>query len=178
MKYRLISLLLILSLSFPASTAATQLYNINNVANAINQNANQQIMITGLPTITTSTITTISPETNNDNNNNAAATNATAAIDTTAIPTAQSVYTSQSMTLPISVKSFVWYIVAEAHENTHTSSYKKVSDHNPDYVPTNVVMPQGVSLTFLDADAPWDTPHPHTINILDSRSGNYVYSTA
>ena len=179
MKHRLISLLLILLLSFPATTAAIQLYTSNNVANAINQNANQQIMITGLPTITTSTITTISPETNNDNNNNAAAatTNATGAIDTTAIPTAQSVYTSQSITLPTSVKSFVWYIVDEAHENTHTSSHKKVSNHNPDYLPTNVVMPQGVSLTFLDADAPWDTPHPHTINILDSGSGNVVYST-
>ena len=38
-------------------------------------------------------------------------------------------------------------------------------------------MPQGVSLSFLDADAPWDTPHPHTITILDSSSGNIVYST-
>jgi hypothetical protein len=171
-KYRLILLLLIL-LSFPATTAAIQLYNSNNVANAINRNANQQIMITGLPTTTTTT-TLIQSETNNNNNN--AATNITAALATT-IPTAQSIYTSQSITLPTSVQSFVWYIVDEAHENTYTSSHKKVSDHNPDYLPTNVVMPHGVSLTFLDADAPWDTPHPHTINILDSSSGNVVYST-
>jgi hypothetical protein len=165
-KYRLISLLLIL-LSFHATIAAIQLYN-SNAANAINQNPHQQIMITALRTTTT----TISPETNNTN----AATNATTAIATT-IPTAQSVYTSQSITLPTSVQAFVWYIVDEAHENTYTSSHKKVSDHNPDYLPTNVVMPQGVSLTFLDADATWDTPHPHTINILDSSSGNVVYST-
>ena len=38
-------------------------------------------------------------------------------------------------------------------------------------------MSQGTSLVFLDADAPWDSPHPHTINILDSSSGNVVYST-
>src|SRR4051794_21544460 len=38
-------------------------------------------------------------------------------------------------------------------------------------------MPQGVNLSFLDADAPWDTPHPHTINILDGSSGNAVYTT-
>ena len=34
------------------------------------------------------------------------------------IPTAESVYQSQSMTLPSSVKTFVWYIVNEAHENS------------------------------------------------------------
>ena len=161
MKYRLILLLLIL-LSFPATTAAIQLYNSNNVANAINQNANQQIMITGLPTTTTNTAT-IPP--------------ATAATTAGSIPSAQSVYKSQSITLPISVKSFVWYIVDEAHENTYTSSHKKVSDHNPDYLPTNVVMPHGTSLVFLDADAPWDTPHPHTINVLANNSGNIFYST-
>jgi hypothetical protein len=163
-KYRLILLLILLSI--PTITAI-QLYN-SNAANAINQNPNQQIMMTALPITTTSSI---SPETSNNNT----ATNTTRAATT--ISTAQSVYTSQSMTLPKSVGTFVWYIVDEAHENTSTSSHKKVSDHNPDYLPTNVVMPEGVSLTFLDADAPWDTPHPHTINILDSSSGNVVYST-
>ena len=127
-------------------------------------------LITALPPATT-TITSLSPETSN----NAAATNTTTADIT--IATAQSIYTSQSLTLPISVKSFVWYIIDEAHENAYTSSHKKVSDHSPDYLPTNVIIPQGVSLTFLDADAPWDTPHPHTINILNSSSRNVVYST-
>ena len=84
MKYRLTSLLLILLASFPVTTAAIQLYTSNNVAHAINQNANLQIIITGLPT-TISIITTIPPETNNDNSNNAD-TNTTAAIDTTTIP--------------------------------------------------------------------------------------------
>jgi len=145
-----------------------QLYTINR-ANATNQN--QQIITTESPAITTTTA--LLPKTSNNNTTTQEATAPT----TTDIPSAKSVYASQSITLPSTVKSFVWYIVDEAHENTNTSSRKKVSDHNPDYLPTNVVMSQGTSLVFLDADAPWDSPHPHTINILDSRSGNVVYST-
>ena len=41
---------------------------------------------------------------------------------------------------------------------------------------SNLVIPQGTAITFLDADAPWDTPHPHTINIIDS-NGKVVYGT-
>jgi hypothetical protein len=152
LKYKLLSLLLIL-LSIIALTANTTIYN---TANAINQN--QQI-ITGSPT-------TFLTKTSNNSTTTAAT-----------IPTAQSVYTSQSMTLPTSVGTFVWYIVDEAHESTYTSSHKKVSDHNPDYLPTNLVIPQGTVISFLDADAPWDTPHPHTINILDNTSGNVIYTT-
>lgn len=164
MKYRPI-VLLILLLSIPALTTI-QLYNNINRANAAYQN--QQIITTESPAITT---TALSPKTSNNN------TTTQEAAATTDIPSAESVYASQSITLPPTVKSFVWYIVDEAHENTYTSSRKKVSDHNPDYLPTNVVMPQGTSLVFLDADAPWDAPHPHRINILDSSSGNVVYST-
>ena len=93
------------------------------------------------------------------------------------IPSAESVYSSQSMSLPASVSSFVIYIVDEAHENTALASWKHVSDHNPIYIPTNVVVTKGVTLSFLDADAPWDTPHPHTINVIDSSSGKVAYTT-
>jgi hypothetical protein len=93
------------------------------------------------------------------------------------IPNAESVYSSQSMSLPTSVSSFVIYVVDEAHENTATASWKQVSDHNPVYIPTNLVIPQGVTVSFLDADAPWDTPHPHTINVIASSSGKLVYTT-
>jgi hypothetical protein len=163
-KYRLI----ILILSSVITLAAIQLYN-SNTANAIIQNPNRKIMIT-------ESLTTTTPSFLPKTSNNIAITNNTRAVATT-IPTAQSVYPSQSITLPTSVKFFVWYIVDEAHENSVTEKHKKVSDHNPDYLPTNLIIPQGVSLTFLDADAPWDTPHPHTINILDSSSGNVVYAT-
>ena len=93
------------------------------------------------------------------------------------IPPAQSIYDSQSMILPTSVGSFVWYIVNEAHEDTNKESQKIISTHNPNYLPTNIAIPQGVAISFLNADAPWDTPHPHTINIKEDNSGKTVYTT-
>lgn len=90
--------------------------------------------------------------------------------------TAQSVYQSQSMTVPQSVGTFIWYIVDEAHEDAVNERHKYISDHNPIYLPMNLVIQQGTAISFLDADAPWDTPHPHTINIMDS-SNNIVYTT-
>src|SRR5918911_736681 len=94
----------------------------------------------------------------------------------TIIPTAQSVYASQYMTLPTSVGTFVWYIVNEAHENSASERHKYLSDSNAIYLPTNLVIAQGTAISFLNADAPWDSPHPHTINIVDS-TGKIVYST-
>src|SRR4029079_10112139 len=93
------------------------------------------------------------------------------------IPSAQSVYQSQSISLPKSVDTFVWYIVNEAHEDTHKEPQKLMSNHNPDFIPTKLTIQEGVSILFLDADAPWDTPHPHTIGITDKSSGEVVYST-
>ena len=72
--------------------------------------------------------------------------------------------------------SFIWYIVDEAHENSANEKHKYISDHNPIYLPTNIIIPEGTSVTFLDADAPWDTPHPHIVNIIDS-SGKVVYTS-
>jgi len=92
------------------------------------------------------------------------------------IPSAQSVYQSQSISLPKSVGTFVWYIVNEAHEDTHKEPQKLMSNHNPDFIPTKLTIQEGVSILFLDADAPWDTPHPHTIGITDKSSGEVVYS--
>src|SRR6266487_4466197 len=103
--------------------------------------------------------------------------NASSNLENSTIPTAESVYSTESMSLPASVSSFVIYIVDEAHENTATASWKHVSDHNPIYIPTNLVIPQGVTISFLDADAPWDTPHSHTINVIDSSSGKVAYTT-
>jgi hypothetical protein len=100
LKYLVIVLLLILSSIL--APHIIQLYNINR-ANATNQN--QQITTTESPAITT---TALSPKTSN---NNTTTQEAAATID---IPSAESVYASQSITLPPTVKSFVWYIVDEA----------------------------------------------------------------
>lgn len=91
------------------------------------------------------------------------------------IPNASSVYETQTMIIPPSVKSFVMTIVDEAHEPPE-SSQKHISNHNSYFLPMNVTIPQGTSLLFLDADAPWDTPHPHSIAVIDSRNGK-VFTT-
>jgi hypothetical protein len=94
----------------------------------------------------------------------------------TTIPTAESVYISESMKVPPSVGTFVILIPNEAHENWSDEKHKLITDKNSYYVPTNLVVPNGTSIVFLHADAPWDTPNPHTIEIQDS-TGNPVYST-
>jgi hypothetical protein len=92
------------------------------------------------------------------------------------ISNAKSVYDSQTMFISSAVKSLIITVVDEAHEPP-TSIQKHVSDHNPFLLPTNLIVPQGVTLSILDADAPWDTLHPHTIDIKDNSSGKMIYTT-
>ncbi|HEU4822413.1 MAG TPA: hypothetical protein VFS97_03220 [Nitrososphaeraceae archaeon] len=93
------------------------------------------------------------------------------------IPTGESVYKSESMTLPTSLGSFVILIANEAHESWQDEKHKLITDRNPYYIPKSLVIPQGTTITFLNADAPWDTPHPQTIEVTDSKNGNVVYTT-
>lgn len=92
------------------------------------------------------------------------------------IPTAEAVHSSESMKVPPSVGTFVILIPNEAHENWSDEKHKLITDKNAYYVPTNLIIPKGTGILFLDADAPWDTPHPHTIELQDT-AGNAVYST-
>jgi hypothetical protein len=93
------------------------------------------------------------------------------------IPTGESVYKSESMTLPTSIGSFIILIANEAHESWQDEKHKLITDKNPYYIPKVLVIPEGTNITFLDADAPWDTPHPQTIGITDNKDGNTVYTT-
>lgn len=95
---------------------------------------------------------------------------------TNSIPNAESVHLSESMKVPSSVGTFVILIANEAHENWSDEKHKLITDKNSYYVPTNLVIPNGTAIVFLNADAPWDTPHPHTIEIEDT-AGEIVYST-
>lgn len=92
------------------------------------------------------------------------------------IPTAESVYQSESMELPPSVGSFIILIANEAHETWQDEKHKLITDKNSYYIPKNLRIPQGTALSFLNADAPWDTPHPQTIEITDN-GGETVYTT-
>lgn len=93
------------------------------------------------------------------------------------IPTGESVHKSESMTLPTSVGSFIILIANEAHESWQDEKHKLITDKNPYYIPKVLVIPEGTNVTFLDADAPWDTPHPQTIEVTDNKDGNIVYTT-
>lgn len=76
------------------------------------------------------------------------------------IPRASLLYYTQTMIISTaSVKSAIMTIVDEAHEPPK-SSHKHISDRNSYLLPSNLAILQGVSLSFLDADAPWDSPHP------------------
>jgi hypothetical protein len=92
------------------------------------------------------------------------------------IPDAKSVYDTETMQLPNSVGYYVVLIANEAHEDWSEEKHKLLTDHNPYFVPTHLVLPKGTAIIFLNADAPWNTPHPHTINLEDT-SGKVVYST-
>lgn len=101
--------------------------------------------------------------------------------ETNVIPNAESVFKSESMTLPSSLvaaehATVMVFIPNEAHESLEDERHKLITDHNPYFIPTNLVIPQGTAISFINADAPWDTPNPHTIYIKDS-SGETVYST-
>ena len=92
------------------------------------------------------------------------------------IPTAEVVHSTESMKVPPSVGTFVTLIPNEAHENWSDEKHKLITDKNSYYVPTNLIIPNGTAIVFLHADAPWDTPNPHTIEIQDS-TGSALYST-
>jgi hypothetical protein len=92
------------------------------------------------------------------------------------IPQAKSVYDTETMRLPRSVGYFIILIANEAHEDWSEEKHKLLTDHNPYFVPTHLVIPKGTAIVFLNADAPWDTPHPHTINLEDN-SGDVIYTT-
>lgn len=96
--------------------------------------------------------------------------------NTDPIPTAEVVHSTESMKVPPSVGTFVTLIPNEAHENWSDEKHKLITDKNSYYVPTNLIIPNGTAIAFLHADAPWDTPNPHTIEIQDS-TGNALYST-
>jgi hypothetical protein len=118
------------------------------------------IVLAGTPT----TIAAYASDTSNLNNT------------AVSIPAAESVYQSESMKLPSSIGSFIILIANEAHESWQDEKHKLITDKNSYYIPKNLRIPQGTTLSFLNADAPWDTPHPQTIEIVDD-GGETVYTT-
>jgi hypothetical protein len=88
---------------------------------------------------------------------------------------AESLYNTEFMNLPTNTGSLVILIPNEAHESWTEERHKLLSVKNPYFLPSKINIPNGTNIVFLNADAPWDTPHPHTIDI--ERSGAVIYST-
>ena len=97
------------------------------------------------------------------------------------IPSAESVHTTESLKLPANIDTFVMLIVNEAHESWKDEQHKLITDKNAYFIPTNLVIYEGTKLIFLDADAPWDTPHPHDLELVNvnnkENSGASSFST-
>jgi len=83
---------------------------------------------------------------------------------------------------PPNIGAFIVLIVNEAHESWDDEPQKLITDKNAYYIPTNLIIHEGTKLTFLNAYAPWDSPRPQNIeivNIDDKKTGAQapVYST-
>ena len=93
------------------------------------------------------------------------------------IPSAESVHGTETLELPAGVDAFILLIANEAHESWQDEKHKLLTDHNAYYIPTSLVIHEGTRIAFLNADAPWDTPHPQTIDIVNRDTEEVVYST-
>ena len=97
------------------------------------------------------------------------------------IPSSESVHRTEILKLPANVGTFVMLIVNEAHESWKEEQHKLITDKNAYFIPTNLVIYEGTKLVFLDADAPWDTPHPHDLRLVNlnspENSGDISFST-
>jgi hypothetical protein len=87
------------------------------------------------------------------------------------IPLAESVHTMEILKLPVNIDTFVMLVVNEAHESWKEEQHKLITDKNAYFIPTNLVIYEGTKLIFLDADAPWDTPHPHDGEVVNVNNG-------
>ena len=145
---------------FRSSTVTASLEKLSTMSTVLAMALGAVVLVGNLTT------TTVSYGSNSFNLNNTAV----------AIPTAESIYQSESMELPPSIGSFIILIANEAHESWQDEKHKLITDKNSYYIPKNLRIPQETTLSFLNADAPWDTPHPQTIEIIDD-GGETVYTT-
>jgi hypothetical protein len=96
----------------------------------------------------------------------------------TELPSAASVYQTETMKVPDNVKPAVIYAANELHEDIEkTGKYKLISDRNPYFVPKKTIVSNGTTVVVHNADAPWDIPHPHTFVVGSYNSTKLDYAT-
>ncbi len=60
--------------------------------------------------------------------------------DSSHIPSAESVHTTEILKLPANIDTFVMLIVNEAHESWKEEQHKLITDKNAYFIPTNLVI--------------------------------------
>jgi hypothetical protein len=86
------------------------------------------------------------------------------------IPTAQSVYDTGVMTLPVLVKAAIIFLPDEAHHPP--ADDKTISPKNPNYLPGTLVVPEGTEVAFAH-----DDPNHIHVGIVKDKSGNVAWTT-
>ena len=85
------------------------------------------------------------------------------------IPSAASIYDSETLNLPPTVKGVIIEIPNEAHEPT---PQQRMGPKNGEFLPLNIVMSAGTSLAVLNGDA----GHTHTVNLGSKAGGSIPYT--
>ena len=94
----------------------------------------------------------------------------------TELPSASSIYQTETMKIPASVKTVLIYAANELHEDIKTEKHKLISDRNPYFVPKNTIVSNGTSVVIHNADAPWDSPHPHIFTVGSQKSDKLAWA--
>ena len=93
------------------------------------------------------------------------------------LPSASSIYQTEIMKVPATVKTVIIYAANELHEDIKTGKHKLISDKNSYFVPKNTIVSNGTAVVIHNADAPWDIPHPHTFIVGRQNSTELNYAT-
>jgi hypothetical protein len=93
------------------------------------------------------------------------------------LPSASSIYQTEIMKVPATVKTVIIYAANELHEDIKTGKHKIISDRNSYFVPKNTIVSNGTAVVIHNADAPWDIPHPHTFTVGSQNSAKLDYAT-
>jgi hypothetical protein len=93
------------------------------------------------------------------------------------LPSASSIYQTEIMKVPATVKTVIIYAANELHEDIKTGKHKLISDRNPYFVPKNTIVSNDTTVVIHNADAPWDIPHPHTFIVGSQNSAKLDYAT-
>jgi hypothetical protein len=93
------------------------------------------------------------------------------------LPSASSIYQTEIMKVPATVKTVIIYAANELHEDIKTGKHKLISDRNSYFVPKNTIVSNGTTVVIHNADARWDIPHPHTFIVGSQNSAKLDYAT-